>query len=101
MFLRILIVVIIVPIFFIAFFDTPKTSTPELILKQLNDHNLEMLFFTTLVGLILAYKTALPAKYFICPLILSAFLNTFSSLFAEENIKNTRSPFSKVTFLYK
>ena len=83
-FLRILIVVIIVPIFFMIFFETPKTPKSELLLKPLNDHNLEMLIFSTIVGLILAYKTALPAKYFISPLILSAFLNsseivTFSS----------------------
>ena len=75
-FLRILIVMIIVPIFFMIFFETLKTPKSDLLFKPLSDHNLEMLFFTTLVGLILAYKTDLPAKYFIFPLILSAFLNT-------------------------
>ena len=75
-FLRILIVVIIVPVFFITFFETPKIPKSELLLDPFNDNNLEMLLLTTLVGLLLAYKTALPAKYFICPLILSALLNT-------------------------
>ena len=75
-FLRILIVMIIVPIFFMIFFEPPKAPKSDLLFKPLSDHNLEMLFFATLVGLILAYKTDLPAKYFIFPLILSAFLNT-------------------------
>ena len=75
-FLRILIVIIIVPIFFIIFFESPKTTSSEISFRPAHDNNLEMLFLTTLVGLILAYKTALPAKYFICPLIFSAILNS-------------------------
>ncbi len=75
-FLRILIVVIIVPIFFIIFFEPTKTTSLEIFLEPVTDHNLEMLFLTTLASLILAYKIALPAKYFICPLIFSAILNS-------------------------
>ena len=75
-FLRIMIVVIIVPIFFLIFFKNPIRFTDEILSNASIDYNLEFLFLTTIVGLILGYKISIPAKYFICPLFLSAFLNT-------------------------
>ena len=74
-FLRIIIVVLLVPLFFIVFFETPKIFEEEISLKTPINYNLELLFLTTLTGLILGYRTSIPAKYFICPLILSACLN--------------------------
>jgi len=74
-FLRIMIVVLIVPIFFLIFLERPNNLEEKLSINPLKDYNLEFLFLTTFLGLILGYKISVPARYFICPLFLSAFLN--------------------------
>jgi hypothetical protein len=74
-FLRVIVVVLFVPLFFLFFFDTPKAYEGLSQLNEPMDYNLGFIFIVTIAGLFLAHWVPIPAKYFVCPLALSATLS--------------------------